>query len=429
MINTLYAADALNSTAGFAFSVLIGFFFGVALERAGLASSRKIAAIFYFRDMTVLKVMLTAITTAAIGLAYLFRLGWLDPASIYFPETVYGAQIVGGLLLGIGMVTGGWCPGTATAGLGSGRIDALLFLAGVAGGSVLFNETFEWVKPLYEYRTAGIVSAPEIFGVSGPAFVVGLSVVAVILFWISEAVEQARQLRVHQAPDYIDYIATKKAPEHLAAGVPGRTLLQTGYYRTSIIFLTLFSAALIGAAAGLLFVEPVELPELKAQWRMFAGQSAEQRLMEHIEKGRDHIAPEDLARRIMNEEPGLLVVDIRPPDEYRQFHIRGAVNVPPPDLFDYLEPYKDRGMIVLYSNGMNHSGQAAAALRRQGYDNVYILTDGLEGFKERCLKPVSLRSYPVSQEQAQRIRECREYFLGGAAAISNPASSDISASN
>ena len=423
MIETLYATDALNSAAGFGLAALVGFFFGVALERAGLASSRKIAAVFYFRDMTVLKVMFTAIVVATIGLAYLFQLGWLKPDSLFFLDTVYGAHIVGGLLVGIGMVMGGWCPGTATAGLGSGRIDALIFLVGVIGGSILFNEVFPWIKPLYEYKASGIVSAPGEFGLPTPIFVLGLTVFAVILFWICEIIEQVRQMRVHQLPHYVDYLAGRAAPsEPLGVGMRGRTLLQTGYYRVSLIFLILFSIALVAAAAGLLFVQPANVAQLRAQgWRplglgIFDRRGGDQRLLEAINQGADHIEPAGLAQRIMAGEPGLYVVDLRTPDEFQAFHIRGAVNIPPQDLPKHLKPYKDQGTIVLYSNGMTHPGQAAIVLRRHGYNNVYILTDGLDGFINQCLKPASLRPYPVTDEQAQQIRECRAYFLEGEAA-------------
>jgi len=40
---------------------------------------------------------------------------------------------------------------------------------------------------------------------------------------------------------------------------------------------------------------------------------------------------------------------------------------------------------------MTHPAQARDSLQRQGFNNVYLLTDGLQGFRDRCLKPVSLR--------------------------------------
>jgi 3-mercaptopyruvate sulfurtransferase SseA len=114
------------------------------------------------------------------------------------------------------------------------------------------------------------------------------------------------------------------------------------------------------------------------------------------------------------------VVDIRPEEEFAAFHIRGAVNVQLPALLEFLTPYKNHGLIVLYSNGMTHPAQARDSLFRQGFRNAYFLTDGLQGFMERCLKPVSLRAEPVSPEMAASIQAWREHFLA-AGFVARPA--------
>ena len=73
--------------------------------------------------------------------------------------------------------------------------------------------------------------------------------------------------------------------------------------------------------------------------------------------------------------------------------------------------------MVLYSNGMTHPAQARDALARLGFRNVYILTDGLQGFIETCLKPVSLRSEPLPDDLAEKINQWRQFFLYSAAAV------------
>ena len=50
-------------------AVLLGFGFGFVLERAGFGRSTKLAAQFYFHDMTVFKVMFSAIVVALLGMA------------------------------------------------------------------------------------------------------------------------------------------------------------------------------------------------------------------------------------------------------------------------------------------------------------------------------------------------------------------------
>ncbi len=124
---------------GYVLGFLIGVGFGFSLERAGFGSSRKLAAIFYLRDFTVLKVMFTAIVTAMLGSVLLSKLGILDLSLVYVSPTFVVPFLVGGLLFGVGFVTGGFCPGTALVGMVSGSLDAAVFLVGMMGGVLIWS--------------------------------------------------------------------------------------------------------------------------------------------------------------------------------------------------------------------------------------------------------------------------------------------------
>jgi thiosulfate/3-mercaptopyruvate sulfurtransferase len=137
---------------------------------------------------------------------------------------------------------------------------------------------------------------------------------------------------------------------------------------------------------------------------------SEQALLEEIESAADHIDPEALADALMRGDQ-LLVIDVRPAEEYHAYHIPGSVNVQLPELTEYLNRTGHNGPVVLYSNGMVHPAQARDALVRLGYQNVYMLTDGLQGFLQRCLKPVSLRTEPLAAAEAARVRAWRSFFL------------------
>ena len=95
MIDTFYNSGALDGSAALLASLLIGIAFGVALERAGFGSSRRLAGIFYFRDMAVLKVMFTAVIVAMLGVSYAKAFGWVNQQNVYFLSTIYAAQIAG----------------------------------------------------------------------------------------------------------------------------------------------------------------------------------------------------------------------------------------------------------------------------------------------------------------------------------------------
>ena len=130
---------------GYTLAVLTGFAFGFVLERAGFGSSRKLAAQFYLRDLTVLKVMFTAIVTAMLGLAVLRAVGFVDWEAVYVNPTNLGPQVVGGLIFGAGFVVGGYCPGTCIVAAATGKVDAIVFLGGVMAGILGFSAAWPWV--------------------------------------------------------------------------------------------------------------------------------------------------------------------------------------------------------------------------------------------------------------------------------------------
>jgi hypothetical protein len=170
---------------------IIGIGFGFFLERGGFGNSRKLALQFYFRDLTVFKVMFTAIITAMTGLILFNGFGWLDLQLIYINPTYLWSGIVGGLIMGAGFVVGGYCPGTGFVGLATLKTDALFYLAGAFLGMFVFGEI---IPVLNAFFTSGFLgntlTVPGFLGVS-PG-VVGFVVILMALagFWGSEALEK-----------------------------------------------------------------------------------------------------------------------------------------------------------------------------------------------------------------------------------------------
>ena len=86
----------------------IGAAFGFVLERAGLGDPKKLLGLFYLEDFTMLKVMLSAMATAAGALALLAGAGVLDLSDLLVQPSYLWPQLVGGLVLGIGFAIGGY---------------------------------------------------------------------------------------------------------------------------------------------------------------------------------------------------------------------------------------------------------------------------------------------------------------------------------
>ncbi|PKL83608.1 MAG: sulfurtransferase [Ignavibacteriae bacterium HGW-Ignavibacteriae-3] len=155
---------------GFDFSLVVAFIigigFGFALERGGFGNARILAAQFYFYNMRVLKVMFTSIVTAMLGLFYFTWIGWLDISLVYIGDTYIVPQIIGGLLLGMGFVIGGYCPGTSVVSAATGRTDGMVFIAGIIFGIIVFGEMFPLLEGFYNSTNLGRVTLVDFFGLS-----------------------------------------------------------------------------------------------------------------------------------------------------------------------------------------------------------------------------------------------------------------------
>jgi len=77
--------DLLGQYGSFFIYLLVGLAFGATLEMAGFGNSKKLAAQFYFKDLTVFKVMFTAIVVACVLIFLSSSIGLLDYNLIWRP--------------------------------------------------------------------------------------------------------------------------------------------------------------------------------------------------------------------------------------------------------------------------------------------------------------------------------------------------------
>ncbi len=150
--------------ASLAVALGLGLVFGWFLERGGMGNARKLAAQFYLRDLTVYKLMFSAIVTAGLGIFWLGRLGLVDVGAVYVPPTYVLPQLAGGLVFGVGFVMGGLCPGTSCVAVSSGHWDGLALMAGMVAGIVAFGEAFPALETFYGSTGMGAVTLPELVG-------------------------------------------------------------------------------------------------------------------------------------------------------------------------------------------------------------------------------------------------------------------------
>lgn len=162
----LFKFGFFNDEVSLIVAFVVGIFFGLVLEKGGFGSARMLAAQFYFTDMRVFKVMFTAIVTAMIGLFYFSWMGFLDLSLVYMADTFLIPQMVGGLILGVGFVIGGYCPGTSAVAISTGRIDAIFYALGGMFGIFVFGEIFPYITDFFYSTAMGKINLPDLLGIN-----------------------------------------------------------------------------------------------------------------------------------------------------------------------------------------------------------------------------------------------------------------------
>jgi uncharacterized membrane protein YedE/YeeE len=114
----LAKTGAISAATNLWLAIPIGMLFGYALFHAGLHRQPADRLGFYFKDVGVPVVMFSAIVTGMLGLWGMSLAGIIDISQVYMLPTFLVPMAVGGLLFGVGMATGGYCPGTADRGVG-----------------------------------------------------------------------------------------------------------------------------------------------------------------------------------------------------------------------------------------------------------------------------------------------------------------------
>lgn len=186
----LIVNEIISPDTNLLIALLIGIGFGFVLESSGFSSSRKLAGMFYGYDTTVLKVFFTAAVTAMIGMLFFSLFGWMDLSYVYVNPTYLTSAIVGGTVMGVGFIVGGFCPGTAFCALSIGKLDALAFVGGLVLGIIFFTEGYPLWEEMYKADFLGTPTMNELLDIPRGVFALGLILMAFAMFWVGEWAEK-----------------------------------------------------------------------------------------------------------------------------------------------------------------------------------------------------------------------------------------------
>lgn len=178
------------------FALLTGIVFGMFLEKAGFGNARKLVQQFYLKDMSMFKVLFSAIVTAMLGIYWLSYFGVLDITQIYINASFVWPQVLGGVLFGFGFVLAGLCPGTSCVAVFTGKLDGLAVFAGIFTGLFLFAGTEPGLKEFLSTSSMGDISLYELFHMHYGMLTFLIAAFAILAFWLVGRIEERSGKRI-----------------------------------------------------------------------------------------------------------------------------------------------------------------------------------------------------------------------------------------
>jgi uncharacterized membrane protein YedE/YeeE len=157
-----------------------GAIFGLLLQLGGVLRFERQLGALLFKDMTILKFMLSAILVGSVGLQLMADQGLIV---LNHKAMNVGGVVLGGLLFGAGWALAGYCPGTALGALGEGRWTSLFVIAGMVAGAALYAEAFPALqKTVLGWRDFGKIALPQTLGASPWQCIAGLWGAGIVTF-------------------------------------------------------------------------------------------------------------------------------------------------------------------------------------------------------------------------------------------------------
>lgn len=341
--------DLISENLNYILALFIGIAFGAILEQAGFSSSRRLVGLFYGYDFTVLRVFFTAGIVGMVGVMALEHFGLLDLNQVYINPTYVWSAIVGGVIMGLGFVVGGYCPGTSFCAAAIGKKDALALIAGAVVGVFLFGEAYPLLAGLYKAAYYGSPRLPQTLGISPSLFAFLMTLVALAAFGAVSLIER----KVNQQP------------------------VETRQWVRS--FAPVLGVGLLIALSAFAFTDRKTELLQRAQNEQWV-RSVPVQVM----------SVDEFAFRLMDEDDDRIqVIDFRPAEQVQQESLPKSFHFTVDNLFEQ-EPsrlLRMKGKInVFVADDEQTERRMAAIAHALGFRRIYILEGGLDYFRQQILQ-------------------------------------------
>jgi len=352
--------------------LLIGFGFGFVLEISGFANSTKLAAQFYFKDQTVLKVMFTAIVVAMVLIFAASGLGLLDYNMVWVNPTYLWPGIIGGLIMGVGFIVGGFCPGTSLVAMATLKLDGLFFVLGALFGIFMFGESVGTFVDFWNSSYMGRFTFMDWLGLETGTVVLIIVLMALFMFWGAEKLEQI--------------FGEKKSNEAPRARYAGAGMLVLA--ATSVI--------VIGQ------------PTIADRWNRIAWEREPLLIDREVQ-----IHPGELLDLLHNDKINLVMLDVRKESDYNLFHLVDSHHVLPEEIPTSIAEFNlssPNTVFVIMSNDEVTSTQVWKTMVAGTVPNVYILENGINGW----LRVFSGSDEQITPSNVSRVEESIQFNFAAA---------------
>ena len=141
-------------------------------------------------------------------------------------------------------------------------------------------------------------------------------------------------------------------------------------------------------------------------------------LLAEINDPARYVTTDQVAQKIIDQDPSIVLVDVRSAKDNADFSLPGAINIPLAEILndeytDMLDPATQD--IIFFSNSDIYAEQAWIVAARYGFTNIYIMKGGLNYWVETIMKPVpppvTASNYEIDLYEFRR-GACT-YFAGG----------------
>lgn len=164
---------------------------------------------------------------------------------------------------------------------------------------------------------------------------------------------------------------------------------------------------LLGTAFGLVLLPP----------KVDYGQIAPKKFLIEIDNPSRFVSTDFVAKRIIDRDPSLFLIDVRTMDEYDEYTIPGSFNVSLDSIVseNYIDYLEQPGMdVILFSNGDLYADQAWALAAQLGIKNIYVMKGGLNEWFGTIIKPMPPPETASEKEfELYNFRRAACIYFGG----------------